>query len=276
MTLRLGIAISGGGCGSGSGLVGSAPRTITPIRGPRGGPYTKPFLENRAEPPPQPSPARTRRREKNAHPLATPRRPPFVPLRLRGSGRPPRLSGLRRLKPPLRRRIERSAYTLIEMLTTVAALVIVLGMMVSLARYVRYRSSTELTRDLLAQLDAGMAQYMRDHDGARPAIPAAFDDRTGEEGGDVRANNIAFVRLLRGRQPPSGGLFTNLPVSMFDQTVLRDTWGSLIVYMPHQNPAIGMAPDDRPFFFSAGPDRRYLTRDDNLYSYESVGVRAKP
>jgi hypothetical protein len=33
-----------------------------------------------------------------------------------------------------------------------------------------------------------------------------------------------------------------------------------------------MALGDRPFFVSAGPDRRFLTREDNLYSYEE-GVR---
>jgi hypothetical protein len=38
--------------------------------------------------------------------------------------------------------------------------------------------------------------------------------------------------------------------------------------MPAMHPAIGMAPENRYFLFSAGPDRRYLTRDDNLYSYD--------
>jgi len=168
----------------------------------------------------------------------------------------------------------RAGYTLIEMLTTVAALVIVLGLMVSLARYVRYRSSTELTKDLLAQLDAAMARYIHGNGGHPPAIADAFGEvsRADEVGGqsEILANNAEFVRLLRRGQPPSGGVFADLPVSMYDEVHLRDTWGSPIVYMPRQNPAIGMAPDDRPFFFSAGPDRRYLTRDDNLYSYEGT------
>ena len=29
-----------------------------------------------------------------------------------------------------------------------------------------------------------------------------------------------------------------------------------------------MALENKPFFFSAGPDQRYLTADNNLYSYE--------
>jgi hypothetical protein len=50
---------------------------------------------------------------------------------------------------------------------------------------------------------------------------------------------------------------------------LDDAWGGPVVFMAHQHPSIGMAPGDRPFFFSAGPDGRYLSREDNLYSYES-------
>jgi type II secretory pathway pseudopilin PulG len=52
--------------------------------------------------------------------------------------------------------------------------------------------------------------------------------------------------------------------------VLEDAWGSPIVFMAHQHPAVGMAPGDHFFFFSAGQDRKYLTREDNLYSYEET------
>src|SRR5215218_9476846 len=53
------------------------------------------------------------------------------------------------------------AFTLIEMLTTVAVLVIVLGLMVSLARDVRTRSAERLTKDLLSRLDTLVEQYRR-------------------------------------------------------------------------------------------------------------------
>ena len=59
-----------------------------------------------------------------------------------------------------------------------------------------------------------------------------------------------------------------LPVGSFDEVTLHDAWGGLIIFMPSQHPAIGMAPADKPFFCSPGPDRKFLTRDDNLYSYE--------
>ncbi|MDB5295634.1 MAG: hypothetical protein JWO31_1617, partial [Phycisphaerales bacterium] len=63
-------------------------------------------------------------------------------------------------------------YTLVEMLTTVAVLVIVLGLMVSLARHVRERSAQALTKALLRQLDGLMTRYADRHDGALPIAPA--------------------------------------------------------------------------------------------------------
>src|ERR1043165_4819112 len=62
----------------------------------------------------------------------------------------------------------RSAFTLIEMLTTVAVLIIVLGLMVSLARYVRDRSARELTQGLLRQLDTLMSQYLDHYKDLKP------------------------------------------------------------------------------------------------------------
>src|SRR5438067_12261011 len=61
-------------------------------------------------------------------------------------------------------------YTLIEMLTTVAVLVIVLGLMVSLARHVRERAAVALTKDLLRRLDQAVAQYAARHDVKLPPV----------------------------------------------------------------------------------------------------------
>src|SRR3977135_332087 len=61
--------------------------------------------------------------------------------------------------PPMMMSYRRRAFTLVEMLTTVAVLVIVLGLMVSLARDVRTRSAERLTKDLLSRLDTLVAQY---------------------------------------------------------------------------------------------------------------------
>ena len=176
------------------------------------------------------------------------------------------------------------------MLTTVAVLVIVLGLMVSLARDVRTRSAERLTKDLLARLDLLVEQYRRPlrnlpeeqrkrYPAVRPLIdPAAaatatapLDERLDELTlrSNANANNWELVRTLKSQMDLAGGAFNDLSIANYNEVNVLDAWGSPIVYMPHQHPDIGMAAGDRSFFFSAGPDRKYLTRQDNLYSYEA-------
>src|ERR1700754_4463288 len=80
-----------------------------------------------------------------------------------------------------RRHVCRRAYTLIEMLTTVAVLIIVLGLTVSLARYVRERAAVALTKDVLRRLDQLMDQYAQRHDG-RPPVVSMFPRGPGDVG----------------------------------------------------------------------------------------------
>ena len=151
------------------------------------------------------------------------------------------------------------------MLTTVAILVIVLGLMVSLARDVRNRSAERVTKDLLARLDKMMAQYV-DRNGQRlpqitpliatgEATPAPVEDQALHDA--AARNNADFARALRAHASHD-----DANPSFFD------AWGNPIVFMPRQHPLIGMAGGDRFFFFSPGPDGKFLTREDNLYSYE--------
>src|SRR3954467_7539646 len=56
-------------------------------------------------------------------------------------------------------RCRRGGFTLVEMLTTVAMLIIMLGLMVSLARYVRRRSAEDLTRRILVNVHTAMLEY---------------------------------------------------------------------------------------------------------------------
>ena len=42
------------------------------------------------------------------------------------------------------------------------------------------------------------------------------------------------------------------------------------LYMPAGAPNVNIKPQNRAFFVSAGPDRRFSTVVDNLYSYETV------
>ena len=155
-------------------------------------------------------------------------------------------------------------FTLVEMLTTVAVLVIVLGMMVSLARDVRTRSAERLTADLLHRLDNLVAQYRaRSLKGlpeaqARlyPIVHPLIDSDASDEAqlrANAMLNNSELVRTLKSQVDLSGTAFSDLSIANYNEVNLLDAWGSPIVYMPHQDPLIGMASGDRSFFFSAGP-----------------------
>ena len=162
------------------------------------------------------------------------------------------------------------------MLTTVAALIIVLGLMVSLARYVRNALAVEVSKDLLHRMDALMQQYMARHDGLIPRLAPLLPPGTGPRSQldeatlrhNAEENNRSVVSLLRAEGLLPSESIGGLPQSIYNDSMLRDAWGSPIVFMPSMHPGIGMAPQDKPFFFSAGPDQSYLTQENNLYSYE--------
>jgi type II secretory pathway pseudopilin PulG len=164
-----------------------------------------------------------------------------------------------------------AGFTLVEMLTTVAVLIILLGLMVSLARHVRLSASDQLTKEILHRLDEAMALYVQVNQGDPPAVPFFINDSHGlpAEAALQRSaavNNQAFVRVLKSAGLLEGRV-NDLPIANYDEVYIRDAWGSPIVFMAHMHPAVGM--DTKGwFFFSAGPDGRYLTRDDNLYSYD--------
>jgi type II secretory pathway pseudopilin PulG len=170
----------------------------------------------------------------------------------------------------------RSGFTIVEMLTTIAVLIIVLGLMVSLARHVRDASADQLTKNILRRLDESMAEYIHRHEGMLPDVPLLLEDEreTPSESVLARAalrNNQAFVRALNSEGILSGRFDDlSLSIAYFDEVHVRDAWGSPIVFMPHMHPAVGMNARGW-FFFSAGQDRQYLTREDNIYSYETQG-----
>ena len=172
----------------------------------------------------------------------------------------------------------RRGFTLVELLTTIAVLVIAFGLVISLANFVRNTSATELTTTLLRKMEEQLAAYSLRTKGPLPAV-TPVDPQPGQPeelvGRAARQNNEDLVKALASQANLATTVFAELPSSVYDpvtQTV-RDAWGSPIVFMPQMHPAIGMALDDRPFFFSAGPDRKYLTREDNLYSYEGAAEK---
>jgi hypothetical protein len=171
----------------------------------------------------------------------------------------------------------RKAFTLTEVLVTVGVLIILMGLAVSLAREVRRRSADLVTREALGHLERMMIAY-EERFGGVPVVPPLIDETRDPPDLDpvslsrrARRNNEALIAalLVAGVGFGSDELMGRLPGNMYDNHTLRDAWGSPIVFMPGMHPAIGMADDDRPYFFvSAGPDANYLTREDNLYSYE--------
>jgi hypothetical protein len=164
----------------------------------------------------------------------------------------------------------KSGFTLLDMLTTVAGLVIVLGMMMSLARYVRGRSAETLTRRVLGQLDRLVAQNP-DLQGRLRGAPALMEgvetDRAEEKMlANATENSQWLVKVWL--KSSAGDRLTQFPITVFDRKMLRDTWGTPIVYLPAGSSIYGMAPMQRSFFVSAGPDRKFSTLLDNIYSYD--------
>ena len=165
-----------------------------------------------------------------------------------------------------------SGFTLLEMLTTVAVLIILLGLMVDLAGYVRNRSATDLARLVLGGLDDAMQSYHDTYKTYPPisAFTAGADFSEDEDTllKNARQNNRDFVTILSTTGLLKADKIAGLSASNFDGATLLDAWDMPIVFMPASHGKIGMAPSDRGFFFSAGPDRLYKTREDNVYSYE--------
>ena len=176
-------------------------------------------------------------------------------------------------RPQGMRLIRKNGYTLVELFLTLAVLMILLGLMINLSNRVRRESADKLTRQMLARLTVIMAAYQQQNDGDLPPTTPLIDlsHVTNETTLQMsaRQNSADFVRYLKLKSIASDkSPGDDVWAGSLNDSVLEDPWGSPIVFMPEQNPAIGMAPSDAFFFFSAGPDRQFLTREDNVYSYE--------
>ncbi len=182
----------------------------------------------------------------------------------------------------------RSGYTLVELFLTLAVLMVVLGLMRNLSDRVRRESADRVTRQILSRLNGMMAEYQRENHGQLPPVTPLISPNTAPNTAPQSAappeavlqanaleNNADVSRYLRldtlanrkstGGDPLVGALHPNGAGA----PLILDPWGSPIVFMPSQNPAIGMAFGDAFFFCSAGPDRLFLTHQDNLYSYDA-------
>jgi type II secretory pathway pseudopilin PulG len=178
---------------------------------------------------------------------------------------------------------------LIELLALVAFLAIALGLAVSVARHVRSTSAQEATQARLATLVEVARLYSHDFGGQLPAVePSASATVDGPAFRNwVRQQNqrvLAAFLTWQGSASSAGSDIAvgqvslkqsdalPLPGPRVDASLLVDVWGSPIALMPRSHTRIGLSPGNGPFFFSAGPDRDYLTLSDNLYSYEVTGL----
>ncbi len=170
------------------------------------------------------------------------------------------------------RRPRRRGYTLVELFLTIGVLMMVLGLVINLDSRLRAESLERKARGQLRRLAADVDRYAADHGGRLPDVPppvdpAATGHPTEPAFAAAAARNRDAVRRCLG-----------LPAAPADDP-LTDPWGTPIVFVPHQSRLIpGLAFGDRPFFVSAGPDRRFLfaSRADNLYSYDDAAADPSP
>jgi type II secretory pathway pseudopilin PulG len=194
-----------------------------------------------------------------------------VDFGLRIAGRRGRPRGLRRPGAPIQnpKSKTQNGFTLIEMLTVAASLIIVLGLMTSLARYIRGRSAGTATKRMLVQLDGLIREHHR-ATGELPMVPpliadaaSSLDEETLQKAAAANSRALA-ASLSRQLERSDAGIAPRADAT------LRDAWGTPIVYMAPGAPNILTSPQSRFFLISAGPDRSFLTRVDNLYSYEEA------
>lgn len=154
----------------------------------------------------------------------------------------------------------RSNFGLLELCTACAALVIVLGLSVSLARRVRSNDSQAAFMEQLARLNAALDRY------GVPDELAPFADAL--DGNEEMANAAVHTAALRNSESWIGPLHLD-PADGFDP------WGMPVVLLDGPHPQLGMALHLRAFFMSAGPDGRYFSLADNIYGYD-VALNHRP
>lgn len=179
--------------------------------------------------------------------------------------------------PAARRVSARRGLGLIELLTLVAVLMIGLAMMVATARHVRSTSANELTRKRMRALADAAIEVIEK--GADPTLPVPAT-APGEPEDRIRAFARASSRrlddVLAAGAPDRPAIADAIAAVAAGRPELDDAWGQPIALMPGQQPSLGMAPDDTPFLVSAGPDGRFLTLSDNIYSYDLPALLPKP
>lgn len=147
-----------------------------------------------------------------------------------------------------------SAFATLELATASAALVILLGLAVSLARFVRAENGFATFRGQLA----GLSERL--HAKGIPDNVPLFAERltaADEARHNDRVRDSAFRNMI--------AWTTAAGIPSADAS---DVWGLPVVLIDDVRPELGMAPHGRAFLMSPGPDGRYFTLIDNVYDYD--------
>jgi type II secretory pathway pseudopilin PulG len=160
----------------------------------------------------------------------------------------------------LLRGIAPRAFGLIELLALVAILAVLLALAVSVSRNVRAVGSLQSTQEKIVKLIAACSHFAGMTGEKLPV--QSLPERSQLAEGDWRSWAILSTRQLVLQMEAAG--------HPLEPSMLRDAWGSPVALVPSASAKLGAAPGNAPFFMSAGPDRKYLTLSDNIYSYELV------
>jgi type II secretory pathway pseudopilin PulG len=145
----------------------------------------------------------------------------------------------------------------VELVATLLALVIFATLAIELAASVRRRSGEQATAAQIARVQAAAAAYRQQH-GTWPNVLLMLSATERDA-----ASPVLAARAELAAEQLADALKIDPP---------RDVWGSPIVLVTLPHRALGLSPGGDPFLMSAGPDGNYLTRGDNVYSYEAATV----
>ena len=162
----------------------------------------------------------------------------------------------------------KKAFTLMELLTVIAVMAILAGLLLPALRRARARARTAAAESMIASLQVALSMYNMDY-GMYPASTAAdATQNNGNSFGTTATNNLVAALTA----PTLGGPYMELRGSDLDteptnnlshRNVVLDPWGRAYVYTARRPEAGGDA--------SGGPFHPHPDPLDNTYNIYSLG-----